>query len=105
MSIKSALAALVVFRDNLYKHQSSYTEEYFVVSEMLANNCEFFLQRNRVEDMSAFVQAKLGGRHGDAVSEFLDSWWSNMGFQGTCMDFDIAKRCWEDFETNLKEDS
>ena len=104
MSVQTALAALSVFRDNLYKHQSMYTEEYFVAAEWLTNTCEFYLQRNRVEEMGLFLQKHLGGISGDEVSGFLDSWWSTIGFQGTCMDMGIAKRCWEDFEHNLKEE-
>ena len=104
MSVQTALAALSVFRNNLYKHQSMYTEEYFVTAERLTNNCEFFLQRKLVPTMASFLQKELGGVKGDAVSGFLDEWWNNIGFQGTCMDMGIAKRCWEDFERNLKEE-
>lgn len=104
MSVKTALAALVVTRDSLYKHQDHYSEEYFVAAERLINDCQFYLERNRVEDMCKHIQHRLGGIHGDAVSGLLDSWWSNIGFEGTCMDVGVAHRGWEDFATNLKEE-
>jgi len=105
MSVKTALAALSVFRDSLYTHQSSYTEQYFVAAERLANNCEFFLQRNLVSDLTIFLQRELGGRSGDEVSGFLDSWWSYIGIQGTLLCHGVLIPCWEDFERNLKEEA
>ena len=104
MSIQTALAALSVFRNNLYKYQSSYTEEYFVLAERLANNCEFFLQRNLVPDMTSFLQKELAGRNGDEVCGFLDSWWANIGIQGTMLMGGVMLPCWEDFDRNLKEE-
>jgi hypothetical protein len=104
MSVKTALAALSVFRDKLYKHHDSYADDYFVTAEKMGNNCEFFLQRNLVSEMTSFLQKELGGRDGDEISGFLDEWWDIIGFQGTCMVMGIAKRCWEDFERNLQEE-
>jgi len=104
MSVQTALAALSVFRDNLYKYQSSYTEEYFVAAEQLTNNCEFFLQRNLVTDLIEFLQKELKSDKWDSVSGFLDAWWEYTGIQGTASVRDVMMPCWEDFERNLKEE-